>query len=247
MGREVRRTPLGFDAPLNKVWEGYINPWGEYFEGCFACGGSGSSRDYRQLEQDWYDFADTGRRWCNAITQDEVDALVESGRLYDLTHVFAPGEGWKPKDPPVHPTAEQVNEWSRAARGLSGHDAINRWICVEQRAKRLGILRGLCTACHGTGSRCLIPQVVDWYNAWEETEPPEGDGYQIWETTSEGSPITPSLPSPEELARWCVDNAVSAFGGQGASYEGWLRVAEGGYAPSAVGGPAGLVSGVDSL
>src|SRR5690606_29435241 len=30
----------------------------------------------------------TGRRWCDKLTQDEVDHLVRHGRLWRLTHVF---------------------------------------------------------------------------------------------------------------------------------------------------------------
>ena len=37
---------------------------------------------------------------------------------------------------PYIPTADEVNAW--AGRGSIGHDAINRMICVETRAKRLG-------------------------------------------------------------------------------------------------------------
>jgi len=70
----------------------------------------------------------------------------------------------------------------------------------------------------------------------------------MYETTSEGTPISPAFETPEELARWLADNGASSFGGQTASYEGWLRVAKGGFAPSAVYTPAtGLVSGVDAL
>ena len=70
----------------------------------------------------------------------------------------------------------------------------------------------------------------------------------MYEDTSEGTPISPAFETPEELARWLVDNKVSAFGDATASYEGWLRVARGGFAYSAVYTPeTGLVSGVDAL
>lgn len=39
-------------------------------------------------------------------------------------------------------------------------------------------------------------------------EPPVGDGYQCWETTSEGSPISPVFPSLNELCEWLADNAT---------------------------------------
>ncbi len=59
--------------------------------------------------------------------------------------------------------------------------------------------------------------------------------FQMYETTSEGTPISPVMATPESLARWLVDNNASAFAGQTASYESWLRVCLGGYAPSVEG------------
>jgi hypothetical protein len=74
----------------------------------------------------------------------------------------------------------------------------------------------------------------------------------MYEDTSEGTPISPAFETPEELARWLVDNNASAFGNSTASYESWLRVAKGGYAPSAVmtihgDGTGTMQSGVDAL
>jgi len=45
----------------------------------------------------------------------------------------------------------------------------------------------------------------------------------MYETCTEGTPISPAFATPEELARWLADNEASAFGGMTASYEGWLR------------------------
>lgn len=35
-----------------------------------------------------------------------------------------------------------------------------------------------------------------------------GDGYQLWETCTEGSPISPVFATMEELAGWCAVNAT---------------------------------------
>lgn len=48
--------------------------------------------------------------------------------------------------------------------------------------------------------------------------------YQMYETCTEGTPISPVLPTPEAVARWCADNGASAFGGQTATYEAWMAV-----------------------
>jgi hypothetical protein len=69
--------------------------------------------------------------------------------------------------------------------------------------------------------------VPDWPEA-------ERTHYQMYEDTSEGTPISPVMDSPEALARWLTDNRASAFGGMTASYEAWLNVCRGGWAPSMV-------------
>lgn len=95
------------------------------------------------------------------------------------------------------------------------------------------------------------------YEEWDGEAPkaedymptfPEGTATHLmmYETTSEGTPISPAFATPEELAQWLYDHHASAFADQTASYEDWLRVAKGGYAPSAVIDPdKGLRSGVD--
>jgi hypothetical protein len=70
-------------------------------------------------------------------------------------------------------------------------------------------------------------------------EPGSATHLMMYETTTEGSPISPAFATPEELAQWLADNKASAFGGDGATYEQWLSVCRGGWAPSAV-----IVNGV---
>lgn len=38
--------------------------------------------------------------------------------------------------------------------------------------------------------------------------PPKGEGYQLWNTTSEGSPASPVFPTLDELCAWCENNAT---------------------------------------
>jgi hypothetical protein len=47
-----------------------------------------------------------------------------------------------------------------------------------------------------------------WRNQWYY-EPPTGPGYQLWETTTEGSPQSPVFATLEELAEWCEGNATT--------------------------------------
>jgi hypothetical protein len=68
----------------------------------------------------------------------------------------------------------------------------------------------------------------------------------MYEDTSEGTPISPAFATPEELARWLTDTGASANGSSTGSYEGWLRVAQGGWAPSLVIIDGVMTSGVDA-
>lgn len=89
------------------------------------------------------------------------------------------------------------------------------------------------------------PNRDDYMPDWPEAERTH---YQMYEDTSEGTPISPVMDSPESLARWLADNNASAFGGQTASYEAWLRVANGGWAPSgAMIDGRGIISGVEAM
>ena len=92
------------------------------------------------------------------------------------------------------------------------------------------------------GSR---PDESDYMPNWS---PEEATHYMMYEDTTEGTPISPAFATPEEVARYCADNYISAFGGQTASYEAWLKVANGHSAISAVGIPGeGFINGVDAL
>ena len=68
------------------------------------------------------------------------------------------------------------------------------------------------------------PSPGDYMPAWT---PEEATHFQMYETTTEGTPISPVLSSPEAVARWCADNGASAFGGMTQSYEAWLSIARG--------------------
>ena len=136
------------------------------------CEGSALNVATKQISDDWYAFdnpryidVDSNRRfndnaWSHHITDDEVFELIKHGRLGDLTdyrgHFDEEKQKWMgwvdgkrikiaaPR-PNQIPTAEKVNHWSAYERGF-GHDSINQWICVKQRAIRLGVY-GSCEHC----------------------------------------------------------------------------------------------------
>jgi len=54
-------------------------------------------------------------------------------------------------------------------------------------------------------------------------DPPTGEGYQLWETVSEGSPLTPVYATLDDLCEYCADN-VSLFAHDKISKERWKEL-----------------------
>ena len=83
---------------------------------------------------------------------------------------------------------------------------------------------------------------------FQEIEVPTGDGWQMWEDCTEGSPISPVFETPELLAHWLADTGASAFADMTATYDQWLQTVMRGWAPSAVCTPGkGFRSGVEDM
>ncbi|MFG2046181.1 hypothetical protein ACGFIW_01955 [Micromonospora sp. NPDC048935] len=288
MGREIKRVPLDFDAPIGEVWTGYVMPDDLRGEQCGTCDGGGYSQAAKHLHKMWYGNApfrpeDNGstpltpetpavrafaernvtrspdyygqgehvirreaRRladywnsaWSHHVNEADVAALVEAGRLYDLTHTWTRENGWQPIDPPVMPTPEQVNQWNIASMG---HDAINASVVVRARCERDGV-DVLCSACGGEGIRWRNDQHKAAHEAWERTEPPSGDGWQLWETVSEGSPKSPVFATADELASWMSD---PERGRDWVPGDVAAKFIADGWAPTLVGSSGDLMSGVE--
>jgi hypothetical protein len=163
------------------------------------------------------------RRWCHNLSADDIAALVANNRLYDFTHKVVPGQGWQPRIGGVEantPTPDAVNRWS--VLGM-GHDSVNAHVCVTARCERMGV-PSVCAECGGTGERWESEALRQQAEDWTKIEPPAGEGWQCWETCSEGSPISPVFDTPEALAHWLADTGASAFGGMTATYDEWFAM-----------------------
>ena len=153
--------------------------------------------------------------WSHHLIQADVDALIAAERLTDLTHRWD-GKQWVPLDPMPVITAEMVNAWGRTGHGP------DVYTCIKARCEREGVPH-LCSACNGDGEIWPSRAHKALYESWKKTDPPTGDGWQLWETTSEGSPISPVFATAEELAAWCEGNATT-FANCRASKEQWLKM-----------------------
>lgn len=110
---------------------------------CKSCLGSGFGPEARQLDEDFYDPDGAGRRWCDKITLDECQALVEEQRV---------------DGPATEVLVEKINAANRRRTnprvgfdmGLV-HDAINRYILIRARATRQGVKHVYCQTCESHG------------------------------------------------------------------------------------------------
>lgn len=76
--------------------------------------------------------------------------------------------------------------------------------------------------------------------------PEQRTHWQMYENTTEGTPISPVFETPEALARWLADNGASAFADMTATYDQWLAAIRQGSVISVVIGPEGMKSGVEA-
>jgi hypothetical protein len=189
--------------------------------------------------------------WSHHLNADDVDALLKADRLWDFTRTPRPGfgegapqhsNGWLKKSNGYVPPPKEVNDWSLCG---FGHDSSNCWIVIKAELKRLG-LPHLCARCNGEAQLWPTPAIKRRSDRFKETAPPTGEGFQIWETVSEGSPISPVFATPEELADWMVSHPWNSCD-NGTTRDQWLRFIKGpGLSVSMVSDSHGVRSGVQA-
>lgn len=224
-------TKLRHDTPAVRAFaERNVNQSPEFYWG----GGEGAiAREAQRLADLW------NGQWSHHLSQDDVEALIAADRLWDFTHTCRPGEGWQPIVPAPTVTAAQVNEWS--LRGM-GHDGLNAHAVIEARCAREGVPY-TCATCGGRATLEAYPSQRAEAEAWQRTEPPAGDGWQLWSTVSEGSPMSPVFATAEELAGWMSDSARSKF--DWVPFDTAMKFIAAGWAPSGFETELGVVSGVE--
>ncbi len=233
MGREVKRVPLDFDAPLNETWQGFLRPDELDLPTCPDCGGEGAT---------------SALRWVSSVVRlllmiDEDRRSQDRGRP---VHPWLAQVALKPDQRPSADIAEFGTGLAGRAAGFGGHDAINHWRATTKVIEAAGLPEtwGRCPTCSGEGHVGTAEQVAA-QDAWTSTQPPTGDGWQLWETVSEGSPISPVFGSAHELAMWMTRNDRTVNGPMG-SLDAALKFVQAGWAPSFVGTPEhGLMTGTD--
>lgn len=247
MGRKLRRVPLDFNWPRKKVWVGFMNP--HNLPDCPACKGRGESPEVRRWYDRWYgDDTEEDYVWCdethekrwnraawmNNIDDEDIQALLAANRLWEFTRVprteeqrllveerMEAGENsWLPFNNGYVPTADEVNAYQRQ---YFLHDGINAGAIVEAKAKKWG-QPTKCQQCQGKG-HTATPEEEAAFEAWEPEEPPMGEGWQLWENTTEGSPLSPVFATLDLLCGWCEEHET-VFASSKVSAAEWKQMLE---------------------
>mgnify|MGYP001596464995 CR=1 FL=1 len=236
MGRLLKRVPVNFDYPKGQIWKGYVNPYRGL--DCHTCEGTGFSKEYKELQDKWYSLDNwepvclsSGRSWNknawhNNLSQQDVDWLAENNDLWDFTRVPLNEDqkencfpnGWTKEHNGYKPTAEEVNEWSRSKPGahISEYGLIKHILKTQRKPHT-------CRICKGSGKIWQTPEIKKAHDRWKDFEPPEGDAFQLWENTSEGSPQSPVFKTLDELCEW-AETSATTFGSSTATKEEWKKM-----------------------
>jgi hypothetical protein len=261
MGREIKRVAAGFNWPLEEKWPGFINPhWKPCPEEEKTCFG-GYTAAGKWLDSICRFLATVGtgcveyphreemrRRGCNAphpyLTEfpqaphygtpkaihDEAKKFKDDRQRMQFLARNTPNE--------ILPLTDELLEFLMKLSGAErkdfgiGHGAEYKFFKTFKRIAKMGDSFGICSVCKGEG---MDPAAKIAYDAWQEEDPPAGDWWQVWETVSEGSPVTPAFATADELVNYLVTSGDAWDQKRGDG--GWKREAaekfvKSGYAPS---------------
>ncbi|HYX20433.1 MAG TPA: hypothetical protein VFA98_06265 [Thermoanaerobaculia bacterium] len=246
MSREIKRVALDFEWPLEEIWKGYINP---HFKRCPAddCrGGETAASTWVFAVANL--IAMLGEQAASAPYEKQ---LRQRGQIYPHPYLeewaFAPRKDRQSvrETPALMPFTEELLDFASGLAGKRlnpGHLNGNPEVDIYKKLlKAAGIERkakgwGVCKVCDGTG---CDPATRKAYESWKPEEPPAGPGWQLWETVSEGSPISPVFVHREMFVDHLVGKGYSKKAAEAFTKQGW--------APSGVIADGVMYENIESL
>lgn len=222
---------MDFDWPMKQIWVGYINPYkGIECPYCFdedSGISNGYAKEAREYKKSFYGYMNDWdyiknpynprQQYCPkakpySIEKWEYDFLVGDNEWATRKRLFGNGE---------IPSFENFGDYFLKYGDL-GFDSCIEHALTEEYCRRNGY-KTLCPHCNGTGLVFMDNNIKHLHEEWCPVEPPEGEGFQLWENTSEGSPSSPVFGTLEELCEWCADNATT-FASERATKDEWMAM-----------------------
>jgi hypothetical protein len=250
MSREIKRVALDFEWPLNKVWKGYINPHYKRCPAKDCCGGetaasawvlgvarliamlgeqAASAPHAEELRRRGQTFPHPYLEELPFAPRDRappelLNLLARAGDDDALARQIA-RKYWRDHEAPLRPLTDGLVEF---VGGLAGTPPVagplNGNIEFEIYKKLLSVA-GItneswetCAVCGGDGMDASVRAAHD---AWKKEEPPAGTGWQLWETVSEGSPLSPVFVHRESLVEHLVNQGYSKKAAEAFTKVGW--------------------------
>jgi hypothetical protein len=123
-------------------------------------------------------------------------------------------------------------------------EKLTLWLCYWPTV--FGWIEAPAVIRYGCDEPHTPPRHFDYRPHWRERSRTH---VQLYETVSEGTPISPVMPSVEALAEWCAAQEREVWVNTRMDKAGWLRFfARGGWAPSMVITPErGVESGAEFM
>jgi hypothetical protein len=192
MGREIKRVAVDFDWPLDKEWDGYVNPYykpcpeqnNTCFNGYTAAGG-------------WLDcICDLiALLYEQALNKPRVGCTYPHPFLEDQPHRVTNSDGMT-----IPPSSDLIT----LLEAFTKTKCVSAYSLASALIKAAGVKEdwGTCPICNGDN---IDPTYKESYEKWEQTDPPKGEGWQIWETVSHGSPVSPVFATKEELVEYLIE------------------------------------------
>jgi len=248
MSRELRRVALDFDWPLHKPWHGFLNThyrpcpaaaqnmcfggetpasrWLDAVARLIALLGEQAVEEPHaeklrargQLFPHPYllEWSTAPRCELPESVQKRIQALPQAVRMTEHFRYV------RQHPPPLIPFTKELEVLVTKLAGEAPHP-------FQGGSVSYGIVRaimhatglvdtgwGVCTVCKGKG---LDPACEEAYESWRKTPPPEGPGWQVWETVSEGSPISPVFAKKQDLREYLRGEGYS-----GDAIEEFIRI-----------------------
>jgi len=251
MGRELRRVPLDFDWPLNEVWKGFLNPHyrpcpkaaTNECDGGYSNAGKWMDAICRflsligeeaVLEPHATELQKRGRTYPHPYLRQFAQAPMTTipyevrMRLNDLDNMERErelGEYLRRNPPKLLTFTEELANFITALAGKKPEPPFGdiSWNIQQALMKAAGIdpdsKWGVCKVCDGNG---LDPEIREAFENWTPEPPPIGEGWQLWETVSEGAPYSPVFPTRKKFVAYLVGEGYSRSAAEKFCDVGWV-------------------------